>query len=309
MKDINVLNINNQQYRIVDPTKIPQPEVAGKVGQILAIGSNTEPVWVDNNSTTGTASYLPVVIYGSPAFNCIKLDITSCPDNYVTHIYGDYNSETDMLPFNTNNGIIQISRSTEDGKTFLTIHIGDIYNKVRVYYIYLGQPYTGVLSYTTSYSPAPADSFYYFGYIGTNVPIQSITQITAKHIEDALDMEYIKTYSEKDGNIQSINAAEGSWVVALVPSIYSVKIYDGLGNYQKFPDITDIDGNVLGCNGNYDLSIDNTKYYIYSKFLYIPETVQIIIPEIAFEGVTNNNSGGGTDIIGATLVDGQLIIS
>lgn len=300
MKDINVLNINNQQYRIVDPTKIPQPAKAGVAGQVLCLADDSSTVWRTINSPSNPEVSV-IKVTRNNKFNLIKLDISEYPDTRVYQVTSVLLDTEQVLPFNTSQGITEVEYISVDDKIFIYIYVGNNTPKGISYNIYLMNGSNNIQT-DTEYIEGAQDITYYYGYIANSVPVKSITEITADIVENSIMNDHIKMFTADDPFPQC-TATDGSWIIALVPDNCSVLQASVIGNYRPFENIKDSDNNILSSAGTHTISLNNGEYKVYGKFLYLEDTISINIPELM--SYTNSHLNSNID---AQLVEDTLYI-
>lgn len=273
MQDINIININNKHYRVVDPTKITAPQLPGKTGQALLLNPEGVPVWGDVQLPE-TSQHKPLTVYLSQGNNTINIDITSVPYNFVNHVYGVENDQETSLPLHNTQGIQTIKKVSDGDKTILKLSIGEDTPEFGIYNIYLNS-YADDITITQTAENAVSEMVYY-GYIGASTPLTSLGNITPELVEESRLVGYVDTTAIKNNTIHDIAVAEGCWLLILVPNNYSALIFDSFEDYHPFSEIVE-DDNILSCNGTKTVTLENSIYRIYGKFIYVTDNVKVKI--------------------------------
>lgn len=311
MQDINIININNEVYRLVDPTKIANPVLPGKIGQALLINSEGVPAWGDVQ-LPGASQHKPLTVYLRQGNNTINIDITSVPYNFVNHVYGVENSQEISLPLHNAQGIQTIKKVSDGDKTILKLSIGEDTPEFGIYNIYLNSYADGITITQTAENAVSAMTYY--GYIGASTPLTSLGNITPELVEDSRLMGYVDTTEIKNNAIQDIAVAEGCWLLILLPRNYSALIFDGLEDYHPFSEIVE-DGNILSCNGTKTVTLENSIYHIYGKFIYVTDNVKVkitkndLMPDIPVEPDIDVRVEDGLLCLDASITDTSLSVN
>ena len=291
MNSISILEINNKEYQLIDNTKLSIPDKPGTDGQVLFCNAQGKPYWGELSQETDSLNS-PLYVTPLSYCNLFKIKITSCPHNYIAQITATTSTDTTIIFPAIESVISKITYSKEGDDTFINIYLRKQSYSILTYTIYMGYEHSELEVQQLNVTDAP-DTIYYVGYIGPTISLTSLEQLNEQTIQTALNIGTISQGSTLDRNTLSIPAPQGAWAVILVPFNYSVLCFNGVNIYSPFLELT-VNDNVLSTGGGMTVTIGEQTYYVYGKFLYVAETVRVLIPEIRNTHIQTTTIHGNT---------------